>query len=628
MNAQTTAPSPAPNRHSRAHWLKSVAGLALAAMLALGSRDATAATVTNPVIDLGVLVLCADGNDNTLPAIRKSLDFIGVPYTVYVGAQTPGGLTADKLFAANRSFYSGVILTTGSLGYTPDGGQTWASGLTAAEWLTLWQWEADFGIRQLNWYAYPTPDLGFGDATAIDTGATPVNATYTTAGTAVFSYVNTANPLVIKSAWTYLAFLALPADTNTVALLSDAAGHALAAVKTYPDGRKVLTLTFDSNEWLRHNQIINYGLINWVNKGLFLGDRRIYASAQVDDLFIDDDMWPSGTFRVTGADLTAVVNWQNKLQLNSLFRNFKYDMAFNGYGTTGVYDNDTLTPTAKANQSKFKWINHTYEHENLDATTYGYTKEQITKNNSIATGLGLSQFSRRNLVCPDVSGLMNPNAMKAAFDTGVRYVVSDTSKPGYNNPSPNAGIYNPLQPAILMIPRHPNNLFYNVSTPEEWTGEYNFIYNSWWGRDLTYAEILDDQSELLLGFMLKGDMDPWMFHQPNLRAYDGTHSLLGDLLDATFAKYQAHFKLPILSPTMDALGVRMANRMNYNNSGVKASIVPGQTITITVTKAAIIPVTGLKVVATTGRRNETYGTLSTAYITLAAGQSVTLPLTQ
>ena len=37
--------------------------------------------------------------------------------------------------------------------------------------------------------------------------------------------------------------------------------------------------------------------------------------------------------------------------------------------------------------------------------------------------------------------------------------------------------------------------------------------------------------------MLMGDMDPQMFHQSNLHAYDGTHSLLGDLYDATFTTY-------------------------------------------------------------------------------------------
>src|SRR5206468_2897952 len=109
------------------------------------------------------------------------------------------------------------------------------------------------------------------------------------------------------------------------------------------------------------------------------------------------------------------------------------------------------------------------------------------------------------------------------------------------NPSPNAGICSPGQPAVLMIPRHPTNLYFNVSTPAEWVAEYNSFYGQaglipppWgWGYDLNYEQILDRESQALLSYLLKGDIDPLMFHQPNLRAYDGTHTLLGDLLDAT-----------------------------------------------------------------------------------------------
>ena len=45
----------------------------------------------------------------------------------------------------------------------------------------------------------------------------------------------------------------------------------------------------------------------------------------------------------------------------------------------------------------------------------------------------------RALVTPDISGLSNPEAMSAAYDAGVRFVVSDTSRPGMDNPTPQAG---------------------------------------------------------------------------------------------------------------------------------------------------------------------------------------------
>ena len=109
-----------------------------------------------------------------------------------------------------------------------------------------------------------------------------------------------------------------------------------------------------------------------------------------------------------------------------------------------------------------------------------------------------------NLVNPGYTGLTTAAVMQAMFDVGIRYVVGDTSVQGYDNPSPNAGIYNPLQPQILMIPRRPTNLFYNVSTPDQWVAEYNDIYRSFWGRDLSYAEILDHESDVLRAVPAEG----------------------------------------------------------------------------------------------------------------------------
>jgi len=72
--------------------------------------------------------------------------------------------------------------------------------------------------------------------------------------------------------------------------------------------------------------------------------------------------------------------------------------------------------------------------------------------------------------------------------------------------------------------------------------------------------------------------------------------------------------------TMAQLGVWTKDRMQYNASGVRASFVPDQgTITLTATKAAVIPVTGL-----TSSGAESYGGQWISHIALAAGQSVVL----
>ena len=89
------------------------------------------------------------------------------------------------------------------------------------------------------------------------------------------------------------------------------------------------------------------------------------------------------------------------------------------------------------------------------------------------------------------------------------------------------------------------------------------------------------------------------------------------------------YNLPVLTPTLDQMGMMMQNRNAFNLSGVTASLIgaPGaQTIQITVpatatVPSAIIPVSGLN---STGA--ELYGTKYISHITLTPGQTVTLPV--
>ena len=197
--------------------------------------------------------------------------------------------------------------------------------------------------------------------------------------------------------------------------------------------------------------------------------------------------------------------------------------------------------------------------------------------------------------------------------------MSDTSVQGENSPSPNAGIWNALQPSVLEIPRKPTNLYFNVSQPAEWIPEYEVLQAI---AAIDYPTVQGAQSDELFKLMLNGSNDPWMFHQANTRNYDGAgHSLLSDLLDATFAKYGAVMTFPVVSPTMDDLASRVRNRMALDASGVVATIGAGG-LTVTVAHAATIPVTGL---CTPGA--ESYAGQTISYLVLADGQTATYALT-
>jgi len=572
--------------------------------------------LTGITLDAKLLVLSADGKEADLASIKQALDYLGTPYTVWIASSKPGGLNASVLASGAHGFYQGVILTTAAL--TKSSG---AAGLTTAEWNALYSYESNFGVRQVNWYAFPTAALGFGTpVSGGDTTSKPVKVTATTAGRAIFADLNAANPLTVTQVWAYLA--PPSSDASITPLLMDGTGHALAIEQKYTDGRDWITLTADSNQYTLHSIALSYGLVNWVTKGLFIGERHGYIGVQIDDLFLASDIWNGAPdYRITPKDLDAALAWQQARGQTSLTPAMRLNFAFNGAGAYEDGAADSLADEAKKLRTSFNWISHTYEHEELDAISYSAALRQFTRNNTVASQFMLSPYSVLNLVPPGITGLKNSNAMRAEFDAGIRFLVSDTSQPGQDNPTPNAGIYNALQPSILEIPRRPTNLYYNVWTPTQWASEYNSIYRSYWGRNLTVNEIINYESDLLVLYMLRWEMDPWMFHQANLGLYDGQHALLTTLLDAALQKYSAIVTTPLLTLKMDELGQRMADKMKLNKSSVRGTITPGVSMQITVTNAANVPVTGL---STAGA--ETYAGQQISHVPLTAGQSVTIPL--
>jgi hypothetical protein len=562
------------------------------------------------LVDAKVLVISADGGDSQLAAIEETLRYLGTPYDLIIASQAPT-LTSAQLGTATHGKYNAIILTTGNLVLSNG-----SSAFSSAEFATLANYEATFQVRRASLYTSPDAGYGYSGSVSQDTQATPLATQCTTAGRAVFPYVNCANGVTISGAFAYRA---TALDGATVPLLTDASGRVLAATRDYGDGREALSLNFQQSATLVHSLQLLHGVISWATRGVFLGERHAYLGVQIDDVFLPDDIYTGGTFRIGANDLQAAAVWQNAKRAQAVTGGMRYHMVFNADGASS---SDALTMRAQQLAGSFGWINHTWDHTELDPLSYNQVLSELTMNIAASDTFGLKPFSALSFVPPSYSGLTSSNAMRAMFDAGIRYVACDTSVPGYDNPSPNAGLYSPLQSQILLIPRRPNNLGYDVSTPDQWMAEYNNTYRSFWGRDLNYDEILDAESDVLLQYLLKGENDPWMFHQPDLRAYDGTRSLLGDLLDATFTKYARLVTTPLISPNMEVLGALVAARMRYNAAGVTATVDPSaNTITVRVASAATVPVTGA-----CGGSSEFYAGQPISTVSLSAGGSATLSL--
>jgi MYXO-CTERM domain-containing protein len=558
-------------------------------------------------VDARLLVIGANGTSATLDAIRSTLDYLGTPYDVLDASAGPAP-TAASLASGNHGKYQGIILDAGGL-EVPSG-----SAFSDAAWAALTSYEAAFGVRRLSLYTAPSASYGLSPAGAgVDAAAAPVAAQCTPAGAAVFVGANCASPVTIDRGFVYPA---TALDGATTPLLVDGAGHVLAASRTGGDGRETLALTFGQSASAVFSLELAYGLVDWVTNGLFIGERHVYAAPQVDDLFLASTIYTGGTYRITDADLQAFADWLNARRSKPTTQAFRVAFAANGSGSASR-PNDPLTAKAVALGTTFPWINHSWDHPVLDSLSYAAVFTEFMHNDAYLKMIGVQPYSSAQAVTPNLSGLGSINAMQAMYDFGIRAVVSDDSAVGEGNPSPNAGILNALVPGVLEIPRHPTELYFNVSQPAEWEPEYAVLRKA----ALGYDAIIDSESSTLLLYLLRGDTDPWMFHQANLRDHGGGHSLLGDLLDATFDKYAAVATFPVVSPQMEDLAEVVAERMSLNASGVVATIQPGAQITVSVAQAATVPVTGLCAAGAVS-----YAGQPISYVKLAAGQSVTLPL--
>lgn len=654
---------------------------ALASGLATTSAALTAGCSSVALV-MKVLVISSDGSEAALAAIKGALDHHTIPYTVWTVSQNPGGLTAAALGSGCAGNYQAVVLANNLL------------PLSAAEWQALSSYEAGFGVREVSWYTYPGYDNPSipgaageecGLASTTSGAVLGLTATLTAAGQAAFPYLQPSAAIPIASAWGYLT---KPLAANgATPLVVDSAGDALVSTFATSDGREVMSVTYDSNDALLHDLVLAHGFVEWVTRGVYLGQYRAYLTPQEDDMFIPDDVYPTAnyqcpsltacscgglanasppsggcfcgpaftagttacsTYRMSASDMSWVAAWQDALQAQPGNAGFRLGHAFNGSGEP-TRDLD-LEAAARAVQSKFLWINHTFSHMNLDnpndplpggPTTGVEVSNQWIQNESFATAMGFTSYRSAQFVSPDVSGLTNPRAMQALSHLGVRYMVTNTSLAGWDNPAPNVGIWSPVQRNIYLVPRRPTNLFYNVSTPGEWVAEYNGLFcrpqgngcalTTWFTAPQTFDQVLDFESNVILTYMLRGDMDPHMYHQANLRQYSAQHTLIGDLLDKVVQKYRAYSRLPIQSLDLDEIGRRMKATGQRNASGLTATLTlaaDGAPTGVTLASRTAMPVVVSGVCAASG--TDRYGPAGLekciTTVTVPASGTITLPI--
>lgn len=251
-------------------------------------------------------------------------------------------------------------------------------------------------------------------------------------------------------------------------------------------------------DWSPTSTFLSHSFVHWLTRGLFLGFRRIYFNTQIDDMFLETDMYlpVNGTFTIDPTSIGMHIPWMADINKRMpAGSNYVLETGHNGNGNieTAVDINDNMTrpdicrpdggieypdqvdtplefmkppgtgtdiwPT---NITEYKWslecsqldpllqfwqndtnfnafyhISHTFTHEDEDNATYSDVTKEISWNVQWLQTVGFydsDRFSPNGIIPPAITGLHNADALQAWADNGLKWVVGDNTRPVLMNP--------------------------------------------------------------------------------------------------------------------------------------------------------------------------------------------------
>ena len=647
--------------------------------------DAAVAKAVNPKIDLRVLVV-SDGSD-MISAYKDRLTREGIPFQVLDLNQSGRPVLNDAYLTtvdteAPHARFQGVIMPNSA-----------PAGLTPAELTALHEYQARFGVRQISAYVWPSAQHGMNtpsysgkvdglNATVTAAAKTQANGHGYLKGTVKLDNID---PNVDES-YGYLGTpAATPGVTVTPLVTATVPGTSIQGVLSgvFDDGsREELFNTYASNQYQQHFQVLSHGQLEWLTRGVRLGEYANWLSVHSDDVLMADALWnmagnctygdncdetvypsdaPGTTARMVASDVTYQRSWEQNWA-------FKIDNTFNGAGTAQYLEetnttSDPLLNAFKKNASAFRWLNHTYTHLNLGCEKiYGSLgtwvcatnpdgsvkwQSQATITDEIATNKTFGdrhglKYEPNALVTGEHSGLQalpqvttdNPNLAPSLSSTAVKWVGSDASREKEQR----------TLGAALTVPRYPMNIYYNTATRAQAVDEYNWIYTSRANGGSGICEdnpattscitplstttgfqnyIVPIETRIALGHVVGNDPRPHFVHQSNQTQDRIIYPVLQNILTQYRNTFAA--STPVLNPTMTQAGSELLEQRTWAaETDATAFYWRGQVRVSATGNGASVPVSLPDGATKNGAAlPETYAGKDTDRVTVAAGGSVT-----
>jgi hypothetical protein len=235
-------------------------------------------------------------------------------------------------------------------------------------------------------------------------------------------------------------------------------------------------------------------------------------------------------------------------------------------------------------------------------------------------------------------GGANSLFLKAAANTNVQYIASDSSQRA-QNVEQYITQYDDGKPTDrIILPRWPTNVFVNVINPDQLVDEYNYMFHDRFvnaGQDpctipgaictpRSYAEILAAEADNAVRHMLSFNKWPHFFHQSNAANYANGNTLIFDWLNAVFEAYERLFKLPVLNMPYWQIGDKTKQRLDAKTAVIQAKWDrTTNQVTLSANKAVTLEVTGITGGGTYGGQYVRAANITTAPTVFAVNRGLT-----
>eukprot|EP00698_Gefionella_okellyi_P011810 TRINITY_DN3136_c0_g5_i1.p1 TRINITY_DN3136_c0_g5~~TRINITY_DN3136_c0_g5_i1.p1 ORF type:complete len:360 (+),score=71.53 TRINITY_DN3136_c0_g5_i1:46-1125(+) len=334
--------------------------LALVAFLSISSFADNAVPTNALKVDMRFLLISASGNDGTEPALgaaRARLDAQGILCDEFMVTSTTSNralktgttYTGDitRLLVdpndAKHGNYQVIIVTSYRL-----------SGISEAQWLVVEEYCRTFGVRIVYLMSKPAASIGTNDVASSSSAAFNFKWDATTAAAYTNGYkMETA---IAGTAAHYLGVsIVNSADCHALANIVDGSGVSQGVAlmeRTLADGLQEIHSFADHTASSLYSILTLPCVINWASRNLYSGVGRIWLSTQIDDLFLDTQLYDvqsqaTGTnaFRIVGSDIDELAAFTTFIRTQMpAGSTYTPEWAFNGGGVDdfGGKDVDAL----------------------------------------------------------------------------------------------------------------------------------------------------------------------------------------------------------------------------------------------------------------------------------------------